>query len=290
MPETISVASDGIKAEIAMLGAELVGLADGSGRDYLWSGDPQWWSGRAPLLFPMVGRAFGDQIKVEGLHYPLPQHGFARRSRFSAVESTLSRCVLRLNDSEQTRAAYPFAFRLDLAYEVQDATLRVTATVSNPGNVPLPCSFGFHPAFRWPLPGATGTHEVAFEYEETAPIRRLAKGLIEAQTYPNPFVTGKLAPDAALFEHDALVFDQLKSRRATFGPAGGPTITVAFPDMPNFGLWSKPGAPFICLEPWQGFASPADFDGEFAERPGVVCIAPGGERAFGMAISIAALA
>ena len=62
------------------------------------------------LLFPMVGRAFGDQIKVDGVHYPLPQHGFARRSRFAAVEASATRCVLRLEDNEQTRAAYPFAF------------------------------------------------------------------------------------------------------------------------------------------------------------------------------------
>jgi len=44
----------------------------------------------------------------------------------------------------------------------------------------------------------------------------------------------------------------------------------------QLGIWSKPGgAGFLCIEPWRGFASPSDFDGEFADKPGVMHIAPG---------------
>jgi len=63
---------------------------------FLWSGDPTFWKGRAPLLFPMVGRASGDHIRVNGSLYPLPQHGFARISPFELVEATATRCTLRL--------------------------------------------------------------------------------------------------------------------------------------------------------------------------------------------------
>ena len=38
------------------------------------------------------------------------------------------------------------------------------------------------------------------------------------------------------------------------------------------------GAPFVCIEPWCGTASPADFDGEFTDKPGLMHIAPGGKR------------
>lgn len=286
-PETITLANSRLSAEIAAQGAELTSLRDASGRDFLWDGDPQWWLGRAPLLFPMVGRASADRIKVAGRYYPLPQHGFARRRRFEIVSASSTDCLLRLSADDETRAAYPFAFRLDVAFELRESTLAVRATVFNEGEVPLPCAFGFHPAFRWPLPGAEGAHEVAFDREETAPIRILADGLLAAEELPSPVERRRLRLAPALFELGALIFDRLASRRVVYGAPGGPSVAVVFRDMPHFGLWTKPGAPFVCLEPWQGFAAPVGFDGEFADRPGVVSIAPHADRVFAMEIAVA---
>jgi len=287
MNGNIVIANQKLRAEIAPLGAELVRLSDSTGADWLHDGDPAWWSGRAPLLFPMVGRATGDRIRVDGKLYPLPQHGFARRSVFSAVIAEPARAVLRLEADNATRAQFPFAFRLDLAFAVDAETLNIVATVANADDRPMPFAFGYHPAFRWPLPGATGAHELRFEKSEPAPIRRLADGLLDPREFPNPAVSGVLALDAGLFEDGALIFDQLYSRRVAFGPPGGPELAVSFPGMPHFGLWTKPGgAPFLCLEPWQGFAAPLGFDGEFSERPGVVALAPGEERRFVMDVAI----
>ncbi|TIP33844.1 MAG: aldose 1-epimerase family protein, partial [Mesorhizobium sp.] len=51
--------------------------------------------------------------------------------------------------------------------------------------------------------------------------------------------------------------------------------------------WSKPGgAPFLCIEPWHGIASPADFDGEFADKPGVMLIEPGARRVLSYRIGL----
>jgi galactose mutarotase-like enzyme len=267
--------NDHLRVEIAPHGAELVRLQDATGADWLHDGDPVWWTGRAPILFPMVGRAAGDQIRVDGRKYPLPQHGFARRSLFEVVEAGPHRALLRLTDSEATRAAYPFAFRLDVAYALDGATLNVVATVANADEKPMPFSLGFHPAFRWPLPGAKGAHEARFEKPEPAPIRRLADGLLDPFAQKNPAASGLLPLEPGLFAQDALIFDQLSSRRVAFGPRGGPEVAVSFPGLPHFALWTKPGAPFLCLEPWQGFAATKDFDGEFADRRGVVTLAPG---------------
>jgi galactose mutarotase-like enzyme len=287
MTRTIEIGNGVLSAEISELGAELFRLRDSSGADWLWDGDPAWWSGRAPLLFPMVGKASGDRIRVAGASHPLPQHGFARRSTFEIVEMTADACLLRLRASEATRAAYPFSFQLDMAYALEGATLRLTATVTNEDANPLPCAFGYHPAFRWPLPGAEGAHEVRFEKPEPCPIRRLTgDGLLGAQEHENPAASGRLALDPALFDEGALIFDRLESRQIAFGPADSPEVAVSFPDMPHFGLWTKPGAPFLCLEPWQGFAAPENFDGDFAQRPGVVVLPPGAARAFAMAITI----
>jgi galactose mutarotase-like enzyme len=113
-------------------------------------------------------------------------------------------------------------------------------------------------------------------------------GLLAPEAVLNP-VAGKqlrLKPD--LFARGALVFDRLASRRVVFRAPGGPSLAVAFPDMPHLGLWTKPGAPFLCIEPWQGFAAPIGFDGEFAARPGVLSLAPGARHVFAMEIDVGA--
>lgn len=179
----ITLTNEFCRAEIFALGAELVRLQDATGADWLHDGDPAWWSGRAPLLFPMVGRAKGDHIRVDGRLFPLPQHGFARRATFAVVEAGPDRAVLRLSASGETLVSYPFAFRLDVAYALAGATLNVAATVANEDDKPMPFSLGFHPAFRWPLPGGKGAHEVRFERPEPAPIRRLTDGLLDPQTF-----------------------------------------------------------------------------------------------------------
>jgi len=283
----VCLANAHLRVEVSPLGAELQKLADAAGRDYLWSGDPQWWNGRAPLLFPMVGRASRDAIRIDGVDYPLPQHGFARRATFEVVEATPTRAVFRLTDSQATRAGYPFAFRLDVAYELRGSTLSSVATVRNPGATPLPCAFGYHTAFRWPLPGASGAHEVVFEKPETAAIHKPADGLFSRESFANPFASGRATVESAMFEGGALIFVPLESRRVVFRSVdGGPAVHVAFPNLPHFALWTKPGAPYLCLEPWQGYAAPEGYEGEFSARPGVVEIAPGASRDFAMDIII----
>jgi galactose mutarotase-like enzyme len=277
-----------LSVEIAELGAELQRIQDRHGRDWLWNGDPAFWKGRAPLLFPIVGRAAGDDIRVNGAPYRLPQHGLARISRFAPVETAPTRCVMRLQSDAATLAIYPFRFRLDVLYELDGSALRVTATVGNDGQVPLPCAFGFHPAFRWPLPGSVpgAPHEILFDQPENADVRRLDDGYLSPAARPTPVRDRVLALDHGLFDEGAVIFDRLDSRSVIFRAQEGPAIELLFPVMPHLGIWTKPGAPFLCIEPWQGFASPRNYDGELADRPGVVCIAPDEKRSFGMTIRI----
>jgi galactose mutarotase-like enzyme len=52
-------------------------------------------------------------------------------------------------------------------------------------------------------------------------------------------------------------------------------------------VWSKPaGAPFLCIEPWHGYASPQTFDGEFVDKPGVMHLAPAAKRSLNYRIRI----
>jgi galactose mutarotase-like enzyme len=285
---TVTISSPRLQAQVSPDGAELVRLQDEQGRDLLWDGDPAFWTGRSPLLFPIVGRVRNDRIRVNGLEYELPRHGFARTSRFALEEASPSQCRFRLDSDENTLRRYPFPFQLDITYRIDDTTLTITASVTNSGSSVMPASFGYHPAFRWPLPyGAPrDAHEIRFEHEELAPIRRPVEGLISRNADPSPVQDRILPLHDDLFQADALVFDQLKSRSVEYGASGDGSIRVDFSDMPHLGIWSKPGAGFVCIEPWQGHADPEGFEGELTTKPGVVLVQPGETRKFTISATV----
>ena len=285
---TVGIASPHLTAEVALQGAELVRLRDEAGRDLLWDGDPAVWSGRSPILFPIVGRLKGDRLTVDGVPYPMRQHGLARASRFESVERGGDRCRLRLRADEGTRRAYPYEFELDLVYRVDGARLAIEGTVRNAGATGMPVSFGFHPAFRWPLPyGAEAAdHAIAFAEDEPDPIATVEGGLLSDRRRPSPVRGRTLALEPHLFDDDALIFPAPASRSVRYGPPGGRGLRVDFAGMPQLGLWSKPGAPFVCIEPWYGHASPAGFDGDLTEKPGMMMLAPGASHTFAMGIAL----
>ena len=284
MPDIVTISDSTLSAQVSSQGAELVRLRDRNGLDLLWDGDPAFWNGRSPILFPIVGEAKGNRIRVAGRHYEIGRHGFARTSRFVLVSSGTEHCTWRLEASEATRRQYPFGFRLDITYRIEAGVLEMTAAVTNTGGDAMPAAFGFHPALRWPLPYGKprAAHEIVFERDEPAPIRRPVDGLLSLAQYPTPVRDRRLVLRDDLFEAGAMVFDGLASRSLVYGEA----LRVSFPHMPHLGIWTKPGAGFVCIEPWQGHASPEDFDGDLADKPGMIAIMPGTTESFAMSIAL----
>lgn len=286
----VAITSGELTAKLNPLGAELWSLTDRAGREYMTDADPAFWTGHAPLLFPIVGMLANGRYRLDGREYAMPKHGFARKSRFEVL-ATAADCVgFRLTDSAQTRAIFPFAFVLDLDFRIAGMTLAIAATVTNPGEQTLPFSFGFHPAFAWPLPGGAkkNAHRVVFAQPEPAPIRRIdpASGLLVPEPHPTPVEGCSLTPTSNLFEPDALIWDHLASRALSFGASGGSWIDLTFPDTPLLGIWQKPGASYLCLEPWQGIADLVGYTGDFRDKPGVVELAAGESRQFRLSINV----
>jgi galactose mutarotase-like enzyme len=274
-----SISASGIVGCVKADGAELCRLQDGGGRDYLWSAEPVW-PRHAPVLFPIVGRLRDDKLVHDGQRFPMTQHGFARDRRFEWVERGVDSCRLVLVDDHATRALYPFGFRFEIAYAVAGSTLTVRYVVTNTGDAVLPASMGAHPAFRWPLePGrAKIDYTLTFEADEPAPLRGVVDGLLTPADRPSPIVGGRLALNEHLFDADALIVPEPASRSVRFAAADGPAVTVAWDGFAQLGIWMRPGADFLCIEPWRGMASPADFDGEFADKPWLMLIPPGESR------------
>jgi galactose mutarotase-like enzyme len=283
-----------LSATIKPDGAELISLRGAGEGELLWQAGPQW-PRHSPVLFPIVGRLAEGRLRHQGRDYVMTQHGFARDSLFDWVERSEARAVLRLTENAQTQAVYPFRFILELTYAIAEGALSVTTRVTNPGDVVLPCSVGAHPAFNWPLmPGIPKErHVLEFEAPEEASAVLLTDGLLDART-PLPWQGRSLPLSPELFAKDALILPSLASRSVRFiarDEAGrtARAIKVSWEGYRDLGIWSKPdGAPFLCIEPWFGMASPMGWDGEFTEKPGTLLLAPGESRAMSWSVKVEA--
>ncbi len=289
MTDLITIANDHLTAAINPFGAELTHLRDAQGRELMTNADPAFWTGHAPILFPVVGVVNDGVIRLSGRDYPMPKHGFARHSAFTLVDQSATSATFRLSDSDETRAAYPFAFALDIVFTLDGATLSIDAQVRNTGDVTLPASFGFHPAFAWPLPYGQdrAAHRIMFESGEPDALRVIAPdGTIAREERASPLDGRDLFLRDDLFATDALVWDDVKSHAVIYGAPMGPHLAIAFPDTPKLGIWTKPGAAYVCVEPWHGIADPTGYAGDYRDKPGVFEVAAGDTKHIGMSVTL----
>lgn len=275
------------RVEIALKGAELTSFTSlASGLEYLWQADSAQWGRHAPLLFPIVGKLPNDTYLYEGPAYKLPQHGFARDQEFQLISQDAHSLTLQLMASEASKKAYPFEFELRVRYELRGSVLTVGWHVRNPAAAPheLLFSIGAHPAFRCPLRPEAGEQfaDYAFHFDHPVTLRRqlLRGGLRGGETVPVLAGQDFLPLSYELFADDALVFAHFDFTRITLRKADktGPFVRMQFDGFPYLGLWTKgPGAQFVCIEPWQGVASPVGEPRELRDKEGILTLAPSQE-------------
>jgi galactose mutarotase-like enzyme len=262
-------------AEIALAGAEARAWRVG-GRELLWPGDPAIWDQISPILFPVVGWT-RDGARVDGRQYALGLHGFAAAQPF-VVEAQSDRAArLTLRDNAETRAVYPFAFRLTVDYRLGESALEIAIEVENNDPRPMPYACGLHPGFRWPFAaGPREGCEIHFENAERPEVPMVAPGgLVSSRSRPVPIEGTRLKLTDELFAHDALCFIEPASRSLRFVEPSGAAIELALGGFPHFALWTRPGAPFLCLEAWTGYSDPEGFAGELKDKPGMRVLANG---------------
>lgn len=277
----IHTISNGIlDVQVKTKGAELAGLYNRqTGLEYMWNGDPAFWAKQSPVLFPIIGTLRQNTYYINGQAYELGRHGFARDREFVLRESDNRSLVFSLESDTATLEKYPFPFRFDIIYTLQEATLHVSYHVSNTGSKPLYFSVGGHPAFRLPLVEGTAfeDYELYFDEEENSgrwPIS--ADGLIEKQSLPLLQHTQVLPLNKPLFAKDALVFKDIRSAVITLRSRQTPHgLQFARHGFPFLGIWSAPGADFVCIEPWCGIADAVDSTQQLEEKEGIEVLAPG---------------
>lgn len=273
--------NDDVKLTADLHGAELHSLqSKASKTEYIWNGNPDYWKYHAPFLFPFVGRCQNNEFRIGTKTYTLPQHGFARISDFTCTEETDDTLTFELTANDTTRQQYPYEFTFRIQYILAGRTVTVRMTAENNDTQPMPFSFGAHPAFRCPIEPDDTLEDCYLEFSEreTAGIYPIVPGgCLSPQKEPFLKDAVLLPLSQELFQHDALVFDDLQSRTITIRSKNNTkSLTMDFHEFPWFGIWSPvKGAPFVCLEPWLGHADFADFQGDFFQKDAIVVLDPG---------------
>ncbi len=274
-------------------GGELVSLKDQNGKEYIWQGDPNYWSGRNPHLFPIIGALANNTICFDGVPYSMSRHGFARRSEFSVVEYGPDFIVFQLQENESTLQQYPYRFTLCIRHQLTDNGFFTQFEIRNPGDVCLPFCVGAHTAFNCPMnEGERFTdYRLVFDKTENAHARLPIAGGLLSDTNTEYVLpdTDTIALDYAVYDRvDTLVFDGLRSTGVKLVGPGGHGVHMEFSDFPMIAFWTTPGkqAPYICLEPWHGCAAFDTENGEFIDKHHCIILDPGQTKTLRYTVSI----
>lgn len=257
-------------------GAELTNIQC-EGKEYLWQADPAFWKRHSPVLFPIVGSVWDGKYRVDNNVYSLGQHGFARDMDFQLLSETEDTVFYSLESNEETKAKYPYAFRLEIGYRIYGKNIDVIWRVFNPASEDLHFQIGAHPAFYWPKSDdetlKTTTARGYFKFDTN---KTLVKSVITEKGCVDPnasaevalSVDGTLKLETSTFDNDALVLENDQVHVVTLMDNDKkPYLTLKFA-APLVGLWSPPhkNAPFVCIEPWYGRCDRVRYEGEYKEK------------------------
>lgn len=245
-----------LTVEISEKAAEVHSLIkNGENYNYVWSGNPEFWAGRNPILFPQVSHTEDKTIKINGIKKPIGNHGFARNSTFNLVEQKEDELTLSLKENEETLNCYPFKFELKVNYKLNGTRLDITYLIKNNSNEVMPYGFGLHPAFA-----------CAHDYKNTK------------VTFNKEEECGnEIDINSELFDkYETFVINKPKATLATL-TTEDKSISVEYKNYNIFAIWSK--GDFVCLEPWIN-QTPKDPEIELKDREGIVLLEAGKEDTY----------
>ena len=267
-------------------GGALSSIKDTEGTEYLWQGDPEYWSGQAPLLFPICGSIRNDKaVLADGRILSMPRHGIVRKKEFEYQTGDAATATFVVASDEETKKQYPFEFSLKVSYILKENRIEVVYEIENRDTCEIPFTIGGHPGFNCPLfPGESfSDYEVRFDQEETCtvPGQLTETGLLDTQNrQPMLDHVSSMKLDFAQFEKDAITFDQLQSRKVTLCHAEtGRGVELLFDQFPYLVLWTTANhGPFLAMEPWAGLSTCTDEGDQFEEKRNTMKLKPGEKK------------
>lgn len=287
-----SIQSDVLEVSIQQKGIELSSIKNKhNGTEYMWQADPKFWTGQAPVLFPIIGSLKDQKTMIHDTEYHIPKHGIVRHSTKPTITNhTTNSITFRLHWDDETLSVYPFRFVLDVTFKLEGNQLDVSHTIGNLGDKVIPYNLGAHPAFNCPLRNDEqySDYSIKFEHVEDEHSWLIDNaGLLTDSSIPMLENSRELKLHEHLFDDDALIFTSLKSKNVTLkSEALGEILRVDFHDFPYLGIWAKPGAPFVCIEPWHGITDHQHTDGHFLSKKKLRMLKPGTEETLSYQITI----
>lgn len=278
---THTIENEFLRVSVNDHGAELCSIFDKEkNREIIWQADPAYWKRHAPVLFPNVGRHYLDHYRTLGKEYPSKQHGFARDSEFTCILETAESITHVLKSSETTLDKYPYEFELEIRHVLEGRKVTVCWKVTNPNQDTMYFTIGGHPAFNVPVngQGKQKDYSLSFDGQDCLTYYLIdpAYGTAKADAPHTLSLTEGICPiDEHMFDKDALIVDGQINKASILFPDGTPYLTLTCKGFPNFGIWSVPGAPFVCLEPWMGRCDDCGFGGTLADKKNINVLEPG---------------
>lgn len=268
----VTISNSILSAQIKLKGAELISLKSMQlNEEFIWEGNPSFWGKHSPVLFPIVGTLKNNSYSYNDEIYKLLRHGFARDVNFQLISSNTSSATFSLQSSEESKKVYPFEFELQIKYTLLNNTLSIGYKVINLDEKDIPFSIGAHPAFA--LPAEFENYSLEFNKQETLKCFTLENDLVSDTTFEIELIHKKLPLTYSTFANDALIFKTLQSKEITLLEKNKPRLKVAFDRFENLGIWTKVGAPFICIEPWLGYSDTIHSSGKIMEKEGIQVVA-----------------
>ena len=262
------------------LGAQMMSLLSPDGIEYLWQGDPSYWTDRAPVLFPFIGRLTNNSYRYCGKVYPMKIHGFALETAFLLEEQSSDRLVLKMESCDKTKTQYPFDFSLKITYALQGNTVQILYEVNNLGYKTMPFAIGGHPGFNVPLLANERFEDYELEFSCACHPDRVGFSpavYLNGQDIAYPLEAGKkISLKHALFNEDAVILKNMAREVTLRSKLSGRGVCVAYPQMPYLGIWHMPNtdAPYVCIEPWSSLPSRQDIVEEFSCKSDLIQLAP----------------
>jgi galactose mutarotase-like enzyme len=263
-------------AKVSTKGGELVSFINNN-VEYVWGGDPKYWSGQAPVLFPTVGSLINRETEINGIIYQMKKHGFARKSEFELINQTEDSICFSLKSNKDTLLCYPFEFELRVIHTVFKFGFKTEYKVINNDKTDILFGIGGHTGFNCPLFENTQftDYSIIFEQTETGPVYYTrtndCDGVIHREDRVAKLEGNKeLKLEYSLFDRDVIIIDNIRSHFIKLvNKENGKGFEFKMNGFKSLGLWTPPfkKAPFICIEPWTVSPDFSDNSGKFIEKP-----------------------
>jgi galactose mutarotase-like enzyme len=269
------------RVEIKQKGAELCSIrSQKNNTEFMWQANPKIWASHAPNLFPIIGALKDNSYYYNDQLYKMPKHGFVRHNEdLSVILESETKVTFSLKSNAELKAIYPFDFEFLITYELKDNIVFVNHTVKNTDQKTMYFSLGGHPAFNCTSDEETSYTDyfLEFEKEESSQsyLLNMDTGLVTKETKAVFNTPNTINLNNSSFNEDALIFKDVQSRKVTLKHINkGAILSVNFEGFPFLGIWAKPNAPYVCIEPWIGVADSETTNQKITEKEGVISLNP----------------